>query len=80
MTRASGLRPPNGTQEREAERFRRAWEKCERTERRMRRAMLAWLRAKDALASMERRAGRKPTERIGGEYDPRDLMRGGGES
>lgn len=74
MSAASGLRKPNGTQEREAERFRLAWEKQERAERRLRRAMLAWLRAKDALNAMEKRAGRKPTTRIGGEYDPRDLV------
>ena len=67
------LRKPNGTQEREAERFRLAYEKLERTERRMRRAMLAWLRARDAMQALERRAAKGA--RIGGEYDPRELAK-----
>jgi hypothetical protein len=66
------LRKPNGTQEREAERFRLAFLKLERTERRMRRAMLAWLRARDAMQRLERRT-KAPADRIGGEYDPREL-------
>jgi hypothetical protein len=66
------LHKPNSTQEREAERFRLAFAKLERTERRMRRAMLAWLKAKDAMQRLERRSTKKPAE-IPGDYDPREL-------
>jgi hypothetical protein len=67
------LKIPSGTQERESARIGKAHERLERAEKRMLRAFNAWATAREDLRRMSKRADKKLSAKMGGEYDPRVL-------
>ena len=58
------------------ERYTQAMDRYERAERRLKRAFTAWDKARDVLRRYDRIADKAfAANRIGGEYDPRELAK-----